>query len=378
MGGSIGLGRWAGIRVGVHWSVLVVFVVIALGLAGGRLPDAHPGRPEWLYWLWGLLAAVVFLASVLAHELAHALVARRHGMGADAITLWLLGGVARMRDEAPSPGAELRVAGVGPLVSLLLGAAFGAAASGLDLAGASPLVVEAVAWLAGINVVLAVFNALPAAPLDGGRMLRALVWWRTGDRLRATATATASGRILGWGLIGWGALLFFVGGGFGGLWLALIGWFMIAAATAESRRARTREALRGLRVRQAMTSAPVTVPASLTAAALLAAPPSGRRHSAFPVTGADGAPVGLVTVDRVLRVPAADRGAVALSEVMLPLDEVATAAPDDALADLLTALEGDPGRRALVLEEGRLVGIVSPSDIDRTLTWLTSSPWTGR
>jgi Zn-dependent protease len=169
---TLRLGRIAGIRVGVHWSVLVIFVIIAVGLAEGRLPEAHPGRPPWQYWAAGILAAVVFFASLLAHEIAHAVVARHSGVEADDITLWLLGGTARLKEEAPSPGAELRIAGVGPLVSLVLGVAFAAVAGALRAAGSSGLTVEAVAWLAGINLTLAVFNALPAAPLDGGRLLR--------------------------------------------------------------------------------------------------------------------------------------------------------------------------------------------------------------
>ncbi len=145
------LGRIAGVRVGVHWSVLFIFGLIAFGLSQGRLPETYPGSAWAVYWAAGLVTAVIFFASLLAHELAHALVARRNGVEVDDIVLWLLGGAARLRSEASSPGAELRIAGIGPLVSLLLGGLFALATWLLDLASVSRVVVAMAAWLAGIN-----------------------------------------------------------------------------------------------------------------------------------------------------------------------------------------------------------------------------------
>ncbi|NYI06406.1 site-2 protease family protein [Allostreptomyces psammosilenae] len=365
------LGRVRGVEVGVNWSVLVVFVLIALGLAQGRLPAAHPGRSAVLYWVVGLVAAVVFFGSLLAHEMAHAVVARREGVEVDGITLWLLGGAARMRAEAGTPGAEVRIAGVGPLVSGVLGVAFTLVAWLLDAASASALVVEAVAWLAGINILLALFNAVPAAPLDGGRLLRAVLWWRTGDRLRATVGATTAGRVLGWALVLLGLYLFLVGPMVNGVWLALIGWFLLAAATVEGRQARVQDALSGIPVRRAMTPEPVNAPADLTVADFLDGPLFRYRHSAFPVTDG-GAPVGLVTLHRIRRVPVAERGTTVLADVMRPLAEVATAGPEEPLGDVLPRLESAEERRVLVLDDGALVGIVSPSDVSRTVAWLTS------
>lgn len=364
------LGRIAGVRIGVHWSVLLIFGIIAFGLARGRLPQVYPGHAPVLYWVAGLGAAVVFFASLLAHELAHAVVARRNGVVVDDIVLWLLGGVARLKSEASNPAAELRIAGVGPLVSLLLGGLFLLGTWLLALVPAPRLLVEVVAWLAGINLLLAVFNALPAAPLDGGRLLRAFLWWRTGDRLRATAGATTAGRVLGWLLIGLGLVVFMRGGGFGGLWLALIGWFLIAAATAEGRQAQLRNVLAGVPVRDAMTRDPLTVPAALTVAGLLADPLYRYRHAAFPVTGVDGAPVGLVTLDSARRVLPEKSGAVTVGEVMVPLSRTTVAGPGDPLADLLPRMEPGAEHRVLVMDEGRLVGILSLSDVSRTVTWL--------
>ncbi|WP_326753258.1 site-2 protease family protein [Streptomyces hirsutus] len=363
------LGRIAGVRVGVHWSVLFIFGIIVFGLSQGRLPETHPGRAWALYWAAGLCTALVFFASLLAHELAHAVVARRNGVEVDDIVLWFLGGAARLRTEASSPGAELRIAGVGPLVSLLLGGLFALGAWLLDLASGPGVVVEMVAWLAGINVLLAVFNALPAAPLDGGRLLRAFLWWRTGDRLRATAGATAAGRVLGWLLVALGLIAFMRTGTFGALWLALIGWFLIAAATAEGRQAQLRGVLAGVPVRDAMTPEPLTVPADTTVAGFLTSARYRYRHSAFPVID-DGVPVGLVTLDSARKVPQAEDRAVTVREVMMPLSQTTVVGPDSPLADLLPRMEPGAEHRVLVVDDGRLVGIVSLSDVSRTMTWL--------
>ncbi|MFE7430438.1 site-2 protease family protein, partial [Streptomyces sp. NPDC057545] len=348
-------------------------VIIAFGLAQGRFPHTYPGHAPVVYWTAGLGAALVFLASLLAHELAHAVVARRNGVAVDDIVLWLLGGVARLKSEASSPAAELRIAGVGPLVSLLLGGLFVLSDWLLTLVSAPGLLIEVVAWLAGINLLLAVFNALPAAPLDGGRLLRAFLWWRTGDRLRATAGASAAGRVLGWLLVVLGLVAFMRGGGFGGLWLALIGWFLIAAATAEGRQAQLRGLLAGVPVRDVMTRDPVTAPVGLTVADLLADPRYRYRHSAFPVTGEHGKAVGLVTLNSARQVPPGQDGTVTVGEVMVPLSQTVVAGADTALADLLPRMEPGAEHRVLVVDEGELVGILSLSDVSRTVNWLMKS-----
>ena len=379
MRATFSLGRVAGIRVGVHWSVLVIFVVILLGLAEGRFPEAHPDRPAWQYWFASVVTAMVFLLSLLAHEVSHALVARRNGVSVDDITLWLLGGVARLKSEASTPGAELRIAGVGPLVSLVLGVLFALAAgllAGLYDAG---LVVEALAWLAGINILLAVFNALPAAPLDGGRLLRAMVWWKTGSQLRATAVATAAGRMLGWALIGVGLYLVLVGAVFSGIWLVVIGWFIISMATVEGGQARLRELLGGIPVSEAMTPDPVTVRSTATVSEFLTEPRFRFRHSAFPVVDNENIAVGLVTLKGADAVPEAERAATAVTRAMVPVDDLPTPHPDDPLARLVPELQGGSVHRALVLEGSRLVGIVTSSDISRVTSWLSSSStWRGR
>ncbi|WP_246042516.1 site-2 protease family protein [Streptomyces globosus] len=374
---TFSLGTIAGVRVGVHWSVLVIVAVIALVLSG-RLPAAHPGRPGWQYAVTTLVAAAFLLLSLLAHELSHAVVARRNGVAVGDITLWLLGGMARLGGEPPTPGAEARIAGVGPLVSLLLGLLFGLLAGAAAAALGAGLAVEALAWLGGINVLLAVFNALPAAPLDGGRLLRAVVWRRTGDRLRATAVATGASRLLGWALVAVGLLLVLRGVPLSGIWIVLVGWFLVAVATAEGSQAKLEELLSGVTVGEAMGRDPVTVPASLAVGRFLAAPQFRFRHSAFPVVDADRRPVGLVSVNAAARVPEERHGTTRVADVMIPIEEVPTPHPGDPLTGVLPVLESSPAHRAVVLAGGAVVGVVTSSDVSRVTSWLASSRWRKR
>lgn len=376
MDARVSLGRVAGLRFGAHWSVLAVFVLLAAGLAQGRLPVAHSGHTAWAYWGVGLATAVLFLASLLAHEIGHAVVARRNGVTVDGIMLWLLGG-ARLRGEAPSPGVELRIAGAGPLVSLLLGVVFGALSGLFVLLHAAGLLVEALAWLAGINVLLALFNVLPAAPLDGGRLLRAAVWRRSGDPLRATVLATAVGRVLGWILAGSGLYLLFLGASFSGILLAVVGWFLIATATAGGGPAGMGEFLSGVSVRDVMTPAPRTVSAGASVRDLLGACAPRDRHAAVLVVGDDGRPVGLISVQRAAEVAAEEEQATKVGSVMVALTDLPTTTPDCPLVRLLPRLDASPVRRAVVLSaDGAPAGIVTSSDVGRLITWLTStSPW---
>jgi Zn-dependent protease/predicted transcriptional regulator len=362
------LGQIAGIRIGVNWSVLAIFALISYGLAGQYLPTAFPGQPTAAYVIVGLAAAVVFVASLLAHEISHALVARRNGVRVEGITLWLFGGVARLSGQAPSPAAEVRLAGVGPLVSLLLGGLFIAITAITAAAGVRGLPLAAVAWLGGVNIALAVFNVVPAAPLDGGRLLRALVWWRTGDRCKATVYAGRAGQAFGWLLVAYGIVSLFALRNVGGLWLALIGWFLIGAATNESRQATAQAALSHIPAERVMSAPVVTVPASATVEDLVSGQLTGTRHSAFPVTDPSGRTVGLITRNQVRAVPDADRGRTTLAQAACPLEQVPSCRPAESLSDVMERLRAGCGDgRALVFEDNHLAGIISAQDITRAL-----------
>lgn len=366
MNESVRLGRIAGVAVGLNWSLLVVFVLIATGLASGRLPEVHPDQPTAAYVVAGVVTAVLFFVSVLLHEVSHAVVAQRNGVEVDGIVLWLFGGVARLKGEAGDPGAELRIAGVGPLVSAVLGGVFLAVAFVLDQAGAPGLVVEAAVWLGVINVVLAVFNLFPGAPLDGGRVLRAILWKVTGDKNRSWVRAAQAGRVVGFGVIGFG-ILQFAAFGFDGLWLILIGWFLVMAAGAEETHARLEHSLGDLRVTDVMSADPVVAPANVTIDDFLDDFVFRHRFSTFPVEGPDGRIVGLATVNRIKGVPREDRAVIAVGDLATPLEEVATARPDERMAEVLGRFRSGDDGRLLVMDADHLVGIVSPADVMRRL-----------
>jgi Zn-dependent protease/CBS domain-containing protein len=369
MGQTFSLGRVSGIRIGVNWSVLVIVALLAYGLAAGQFPAAAPGRPVAEYIAAAVLTAVAYLGSLLAHELAHSLMARRNGLEVEGITLWLLGGVSRLQGEVPDPGAEVRVAGIGPLVSLVLGGVFLLVAWLLHGLGVRGVAVAALAWLGGINIVLAVFNVIPAAPLDGGRLLRAVLWRVSGDRLKAAVWSARAGQVFGWALVVVGAFLVLARRDYSWLWFVLLGWFLISAATAESQQATLQARLRTVAVWQVMTPDPVTVPASATVAQFLDEY-LPYRHSAFPVV-TDGQVVGLVTLKRINQVPAAARGRTTLQDVACPLPDVARASPAEPVADVLPRLNACSEDRALVFTDGHLAGIVSPADISRALERLS-------
>jgi Zn-dependent protease/predicted transcriptional regulator len=313
------------------------------------------------------------MGSLLAHELAHALVARRNGIKVEDITLWLLGGVSRLEGEFPNPGAELRVAGAGPLSSLLLGGLFLLVTWGVVAAGGRGVVVAALAWLGGINILLAVFNVIPAAPLDGGRLLRAVLWSITKDKYKAEIWSARSGQVFGWALAVVGIYLVLVQRDYSWLWFVLLGWFLITAASAENQQAVMQSRLRTVAVREIMTANPVTVPATATVAQFLTDHLPWSRHSAFPVV-ADGQTVGLVTVRRVNQVPSGERGQTTLRDVACPLSDIAQATPDESVADVLPRLNQCSEGRALVFDDGHLAGIVAPADISRALERLTRQP----
>jgi Zn-dependent protease len=367
MGESVRLGRVAGIAISANWSLFVIAGLLTWILADTTLPAGAPRYGVGAYWLAAAVVVVLFFAGLLAHEFAHSLVARRRGVEVDRITLWLFGGVSQLRGEAASPSAEFQIAVVGPLTSLGVAAGFGVLASLIALLGGPTLAVAATAWLGGINALLAVFNLVPAAPLDGGRILHAAVWRRSGSHEQATAVATRAGRWFGYGLIGLG-VLWLLAGDIAAVWFVLIGWFLIAAAGAEATHELLRGALGGLVVRDVMSPDPMVAPDTLPARELVEDWFLGRGHSAFPLVDSKGRVDGLVTLRGARR---ADANAPALRarDLADDLSTVARVGPDDNFEVLLArtaAARGGDGR-ALVFAGDELVGIVSPSDLQRAL-----------
>jgi Zn-dependent protease len=379
---SLRFGRLRGIPIGVHWSVAFVAWLLAWGLATRILPGAAPGEPSAAYWTAGVLVAVLFFASLLAHELAHAFFAVRAGMRVEGITLWLLGGVARLDGEAPSPGHDLRIAASGPIVSGVLGILFAAVALTLSGAGVVPLIAEAAAWLARVNLVLAVFNLLPGAPLDGGRIVRAIAWRLGRDRLRASLLAARLGRLVGFGLIAFGMLELIVGADLGGIWTIVIGLFLTGAAAAEREVEVTRNALDGLLVRDVMTPGPVKVPAGITVDLFADSILVAQRQTAALVVEAGGEVMGVAGLAEASAMRGGKRREARVRDIALPIGSVPVASPDEPLlaafersvgADstagrgATTGPRGSHGAYLLVVADGEVIGLVSPVDLARTI-----------
>ncbi|MBV9412949.1 MAG: site-2 protease family protein [Acidimicrobiia bacterium] len=234
MNESVHLGTIRGIRVGLHWSLLIILWLIVASLAGYELPHAAPGHTSTAYWGAAVITAVLFYACLLAHELAHSVVARRRNIEVDGIVLWLLGGVSQLKGDADTADDECRIAIVGPLTSAVLAGAFFVLSRVAGTSDHASLLAAVFGWLGWLNGVLALFNMVPAFPLDGGRVLRSLLWYRTDDKRRSTRTAAIIGRGFGIVLIGVGVVAFVRGGGsFNGAWLAMIGWFLTTASRSE-------------------------------------------------------------------------------------------------------------------------------------------------
>ena len=363
MGDSFQLGRIAGIRIGVHWSWLVVFALIAWTLAANVFPHHNPGLGDGTYLAMALVASLLFFASLLLHELGHALVARHEGMEIEGIVLWLFGGVAKFKGSFPSAGAEFRIAVAGPLVTLLLGSLSVLIAG----SGALPASVDGVAaWLGYINFLLLAFNLLPALPLDGGRVLRSILWQVRRDFAWATRVAASAGRAFGYALIAFGIFEVIFYSSFGGVWFAFIGWFLLEAAGGEARYLAARQALAGLRVRDLMVREPVSVHPEQTLGEFMDEVVWSRRHTSYPVVEHDRA-IGLLPFRRVATVPRHEWDRRRVRERMVSRDDVPLFAEDDELIEALAELGDSDLARGLVVDGDRLVGLLSITDIARAL-----------
>lgn len=352
------LARLFGIPIRTGWSTLLIGALISWSLATSIIPWAAPDASTDQAWIGGILGAVLFLASLLAHEMGHALVAKRRGIEVEEVSLWIFGGVAKLRSEPRTPGDEAAVAGAGPAVSAVL-AAFGLLAAGISAALSLPMTAAVLGWVGLANALLAVFNLLPGLPLDGGRLLHAALWARSGDRVSSRSTAAQAGRFVGGGIVAIGLFTFAIGS-FGGLWTAMVGWFLLGAATQLRRSAKLQIQLGDVTVRTAMRSVPGTVAWYEPVSNIIARSAHDGTRFVF-VTGPQGWVTGLIDLDRLGRQSAqrlaglqADQVATRAGEPLLPF-----AAADGRLGD---ALEQSATGSVLAVEQGRVIGMVSRQD----------------
>jgi Zn-dependent protease/CBS domain-containing protein len=363
-GQGVELFRLSGVTVAIDYSWLVIFALVFWVLSAGYFPQQYPGFAASRYWIVGLIATLLFFASVLIHELSHAWVANRLGEKVNRITLFIFGGMAHLAGEPETPAVELKVAGVGPLTSLVLGALFWGVQQGVPASSAFTLWRALFRYLAYINVALALFNLLPGFPLDGGRLLRAIIWWRTGSLIKATSRAADWGQGIAFGVIGLGAFEIFAGALIGGLWLIFIGLFLRSAALSSYQHLFVDQMLSRMRLRDVMVVNPVTLAPDLPVSEAVEKYFLHLGFSGFPVVE-DGRVLGMVSLSQVSSCPAEQRPARRVRDIMRPLDNTLVIPVSTNVAQALHQMaEADAGR-LVVMEDGHLAGLITRSGIAR-------------
>jgi len=363
-GTSWRVGRIAGVEVRIDssWVVIALLITYSMYLRASIVYESlSTGGAVGL----AILAAVLFFGSVLVHELAHALVSQARGIRVQDITLFLFGGATRARVESRGPGDEFLIAVVGPLTSAVLAGLFGLVAGVGGGALPRPLA-GTFGYLAWVNLLLAGFNLVPGFPLDGGRLLRSVVWQATGSLRRATRVASLAGQAVGWLLVAAGVASLLAGNLAGGIWFAFIGWFLVQAARASYQELQLRDLLRGVEAEDVMAGDLLRVPPELSLQDAVDDYFMRYDHGAFPVDE-QGRTIGLLTLRGVRRVPREQWPTRRVRELMVPLGDQVVVAPDARMDGVLGKLEDGEAGRVLVVEDGEVVGIITPSDLTRWL-----------
>jgi Zn-dependent protease/CBS domain-containing protein len=362
--GGIPIGKAFGISLRLHYSWFFIFALVTWALAAAYFPTVYPTWSLSARIAAGLITSVLFFASVLVHELMHSIVAQRQGIPVQSITLFIFGGVSQITSEPKQPGDEFRMAIVGPLSSLAIGGILlGVYFQWRNVDTFTVQFITAIAyWLGYINLVLGVFNLIPGFPLDGGRVLRSLIWWRSRSLTSATRIASNIGRGVGFLFIFVGIYFIFTGSWLNGIWLALIGWFLESAAVGSYQQLLMQEMLKGHVVSEVMSSDCVLVPPDMTIDHLVNGNilTSGRR--CFPV-GSGSEIMGLMTLHNVKEVPRDQWGIETVKEAMTPFDKLKWVRPDEELSSVLRILTQDNINQVPVVQDSKIVGMVSRENL---------------
>jgi Zn-dependent protease len=356
---GIPIGRIFGISIRLHISWFIIFALVTWSLAASYFPTAYPSWSLTLAIVVGLITSLLFFVSVLVHELMHSVVAQRNHIPVKPITLFVFGGVSQIAEEPQEPGVEFRVAVAGPLTSLILGGLFWI----VYFLTSSVEPVKATAfWLGIVNLSLAAFNIVPAFPMDGGRVLRSIIWWRTRNLRRATQIASNIGRVVSWLMIFAGIYLMFSGNLANGLWLVFIGWFLGSAAASSYRQLVLQQTLQGHAVSEIMIRDCQLVPPDLSVERLVNEHvlPLGQRCF---LVSREGNPTGLVTLQEIKDVPQGERAIQPVSRVMKPLDKLKTVSPDEDLYTVMQLLTEGNINQLPVMQQGKVVGMVARDNL---------------
>jgi Zn-dependent protease/CBS domain-containing protein len=360
---GISLFKVAGIRINIDYSWFIIFGLVLFALSAGYLPRTFPGQPTQTYWVAGLFATLLFFSSVMLHELAHSLVAIRQGIDIPEITLFIFGGVSRLSQEPTDPKTEFKIAVVGPLTSFALAAAFGVLR--VFLQGFEPsLIAVVIGYLAWINLALGIFNLIPGFPLDGGRLLRAFLWWRTGSLTRATKVASDFGKGFAVAIMILGGLQIFAGALVNGLWFIFIGMFLRGMSVQGYEELVIRKSLEGVHVEEVMVREVVSVPPDLTVSELIHDYFLHYAFRGFPVVE-NGRVLGVVSVAAVRQLPREVYDNRQVADIMTPLQDDLLIDAQASLADALVKMSRQEQDRLLVLKGEKLAGLVTKTGLLR-------------
>ncbi len=368
MGSAFNLGKLFGIQLRLHYTWFIIFIFITVSLSWLHFPSLYPDWAPVTYWVIGIVTSLLFFASVVAHELAHSLVARTNGIPIKSITLFIFGGVAQMTREATRPGAEFKMAAAGPACSLTIGGLF--FLFWLFTPGIAEPIAVMVYWLFYINVALAMFNLIPGFPLDGGRVFRSILWQFTGNYRRSTRIATQVGQGVGYLFILGGILIVFLHpfglDWFSGLWIAFIGWFLQNAASASYRQAQWRETLLGFTASQVMTSDCPVVPSNITVSRLVQENvfASGCR---FLLVADESKVEGILTLHNISNVSRQNWDVTQVKEIMTPLNRLKVAHPDQDALSILEQMDENDINQMPVVSGGRVIGLIARDNLIRFL-----------
>jgi Zn-dependent protease/CBS domain-containing protein len=362
--GGIPIGKAFGISLRLHYSWFFIFALVTWALAAGYFPSTYPTWSLSARIAAGLITSVLFFASVLVHELMHSIVSQRQGIPVQSITLFIFGGVSQISSEPKQPADEFRMAIVGPLSSLVIGGILLGVYFGLRNVDtlAAQFVTGITYWLGIINLFLGVFNLIPGFPLDGGRVLRSLIWWRSGNLKRATRIASNAGRAVGFVLIFVGVWFVFTGNWANGIWLALIGWFLESAAVGSYQQLLLQDMLKGHVASEVMSRDCVIIPPDTTIDHLVHENilTSGRR--CFPVVSGSQL-MGMMTLHDVKAVPREKWGTETVGEAMTPFEKLKRVGPHEELSSILQILTQDNINQVPVVEDNKIVGMVSRENL---------------
>jgi Zn-dependent protease/predicted transcriptional regulator len=363
---SIRLGKIMGIPVRIHYTLWLVFILIAWSLAYGYMPRQYPGLSTLTYWTIGVTSAIMLFASVLVHELSHSYIAKKNGLPIARITLFFFGGVSEMTEEPQDPKLEVKMAAAGPLMSFLIAGILGGTWYLSELAKASVAITAILGYGALINAILGLFNLLPAFPLDGGRVFRGTLWTRSGNLINATRMATRLSEAFSLLMMFGGFVLIITGDFVDGIWTVVLGWFIKSGAETSLRQTLVGETLSGVTVGDIMTKNVLTVPPDITVEQLASDYFLVHRHDGYPVTR-DGKILGMVTLQSVRAIPRDMRASARVEEAMVHGEPVVTVKSSLSALDAMHRMARERVGRLLVVENDQIVGIVTRGDLMRTI-----------